>query len=246
MDGFNWCTIIDVRAPSNLWGGDFLARKNYAMPESVRVQLRENSHPIPGSSHFRSFFERFIVFSSHLYTTYDYIYFNTLLNLVLQYFLYDSTSPKAFIIIVLIMKGCLSLCLHSWWAPGKFKRYKKNYQPKTSLSEKNVLWTAVIKQKNIFLFSWLARSALFPVKCEMANLFLVNRDFHSNHAPKALKRLTQEGPGSHFFQKHCSPNLLHNVELMHLRATKIIYDLAEVKTHSQAFIILLLMFTNLS
>ena len=132
MDGFNWCTIIDVRAPSNLGGGDFLARKNYAMPESVRISV---ARKLPSDSRVLSFpvlLWTIYLFSSHLYTTYDYIYFNTLLNLVLQSFLHDSTSPKAFIIIVLIMKGCLSLCLHSWWAPGKFKRYKKK------LSAKNV------------------------------------------------------------------------------------------------------------
>ena len=31
--------IIGVWAPSNLGGGDFLARKYYAMPESVRVEI---------------------------------------------------------------------------------------------------------------------------------------------------------------------------------------------------------------
>ena len=34
-------TCIGVRAPSDLGGGgDFLAQKNYAMPESVRVEIR--------------------------------------------------------------------------------------------------------------------------------------------------------------------------------------------------------------
>ena len=31
---------IGVRAPSNLRGGDFLAQKNYAMPERVGVEIR--------------------------------------------------------------------------------------------------------------------------------------------------------------------------------------------------------------